>query len=44
MPNFLIIGAAKAGTIALYKYLKQHLQIYMSHEKQPKFFALEGQS
>lgn len=43
MPNFLIIGAAKAGTTALYEYLKQHPQIYMSHEKEPKFFALEGE-
>ena len=34
MPNFLIIGAAKAGITALYKYLKQHPQIYMSHEKE----------
>lgn len=42
MPNFLIIGTAKAGTTALYEYLKQHPQIYMSHEKEPKFFALEG--
>lgn len=43
MPNFLIIGAAKAGTTALYEYLKQHPQIYMSQEKEPKFFALEGE-
>lgn len=43
MPNFLIIGAAKAGTTALYNYLKQHPQIYMSPEKEPKFFALEGE-
>jgi hypothetical protein len=42
MPNFLVIGAAKAGTTALYYYLKQHPQIYMSPEKEPKFFALEG--
>ncbi|MUL39032.1 sulfotransferase domain-containing protein [Gloeocapsopsis dulcis] len=42
LPNFLVIGAAKAGTTALYYYLKQHPQIYMSPEKEPKFFALEG--
>ncbi|PIG94472.1 sulfotransferase [Gloeocapsopsis sp. IPPAS B-1203] len=42
MPNFLVVGAAKAGTTALYYYLKQHPQIYMSPEKEPKFFALEG--
>jgi hypothetical protein len=43
MPNFLIIGAAKAGTTSLYYYLKQHPEIYMSSVKEPKFFALEGE-
>jgi len=42
MPNFLIVGAAKAGTTSLYHYLKQHPQIFMSALKEPKFFALEG--
>jgi hypothetical protein len=42
MPNFLIIGTAKAGTTALYNYLKQHPQIYMSSVKEPEFFAYEG--
>jgi hypothetical protein len=39
LPNFIIIGAAKAGTTALYYYLKQHPQIYMSPVKEPRFFA-----
>ena len=43
LPNFLIIGAAKAGTSSLYYYLKQHPQIYMSSLKEPKFFALRGE-
>ena len=43
LPNFLIIGAAKAGTTSLYHYLGQHPQVYMSPVKEPKFFALEGQ-
>ncbi|MEQ9621323.1 sulfotransferase family protein [Coleofasciculus chthonoplastes] len=43
LPNFLIIGAAKAGTSSLYYYLQQHPQIYMSPVKEPKFFALEGE-
>lgn len=43
LPNFLIIGAAKAGTTSLYRYLDQHPQIYMSPIKEPNFFALEGQ-
>lgn len=41
LPNFLIIGAQKAGTTALYHYLSQHPQIYMSPEKEPGFFAFE---
>lgn len=43
MPNFLIIGTAKAGTTSLHGYLKQHPQIYMSPAKEPKFFAFEGE-
>lgn len=43
MPNFLIIGAQKAGTTALYHYLKQHPQIYMSPVKEPHFFSFEGE-
>jgi len=43
LPNFLIIGAAKAGTTALYWYLDQHPQVYMSPEKEPRFFSWVGQ-
>ena len=39
MPNFLIIGAMKSGTTALYYYLEQHPQIYMSPVKEPNFFC-----
>lgn len=42
MPNFIIIGAAKSGTTALYKYLQQHPDIFMSEVKEPRFFAFEG--
>jgi hypothetical protein len=41
-PNFLILGAPKAGTTALYAYLSQHPQVYMSPHKEPNFFAFEG--
>lgn len=41
LPNFLLIGAAKAGTTSLYHYLNQHPQIYMSPVKEPRFFAPE---
>ncbi|MGB5897575.1 MAG: sulfotransferase domain-containing protein [Geitlerinemataceae cyanobacterium] len=39
LPNFLIIGAAKAGTTTLYEYLCRHPQIFMSTPKEPEFFA-----
>lgn len=42
MPNFLIIGAAKAGTSSLYQYLKQHPQIFLPVRKETNFFAFEG--
>lgn len=42
MPTFLIIGAAKAGTTALYMYLNQHPQIFMSEKKEPHFFSFEN--
>lgn len=40
-PNFLIVGAAKAGTTALYHQLKKHPDIYMSPQKEMNFFALK---
>ncbi|MCU1236134.1 MAG: hypothetical protein JWP63_4101 [Candidatus Solibacter sp.] len=40
-PNFLIVGAGKAGTTSLYSYLRQHPQIYMSPVKEPAYFAPE---
>lgn len=42
MPNFLVIGAAKAGTTSIHNYLDQHPQIFMSRLKETNFFALEG--
>jgi hypothetical protein len=42
MPNFLVIGAEKCGTTALYHYLRQHPQIYMSPAKETGFFGAEG--
>lgn len=38
LPNFLIIGAMKAGTTSLYNYLHQHPQIFMPSEKEIHFF------
>jgi len=38
-PTFLILGAPKAGTTALYHWLGQHPEVYVSPVKQPHFFA-----
>lgn len=43
LPNFVIIGAGKSGTTALYEYLAEHPQVYMSQIKETNFFALEGE-
>jgi len=39
LPNFLLIGAMKAGTTSLYHYLQAHPQVYMSPIKEPEFFV-----
>ena len=39
LPNFFIVGAAKAGTTSLYAYLKQHPDVYMSPIKEPNYFS-----
>ena len=41
MPNLFIIGAAKAGTTALYDYLGQHPQVFLSPVKEPMFYSRE---
>lgn len=42
-PNFIIVGAAKAGTTAIYHYLNQHPQVYLTPLKETNYFALAGQ-
>ncbi|HEX7048133.1 MAG TPA: sulfotransferase [Gammaproteobacteria bacterium] len=37
--NFIVIGAPKAGTTALYWYLAEHPQIFMSPVKETNYFA-----
>lgn len=39
LPNFLVIGAPKAGTTALYWYLAEHPEVHMSLLKETNFFA-----
>lgn len=41
LPNFMIIGVAKAGSTSLYNYLKQHPEIFMSPVKEPRYFSPE---
>ena len=42
LPNFLIVGAMKAGTSSIYNYLRQHPSIYMSPIKEPHYFSYDG--
>ncbi len=42
-PDFLIIGAARAGTTALHSYLRQHPEIFMPAVKEMNYFAYAGQ-
>lgn len=39
MPNFILIGAPRAGTTSLYHYLRQHSQVSMSRIKETNYFA-----
>jgi len=39
MPDFIVLGAPKAGTTSLYFYLKQHPQIFVPEIKEPGFLA-----
>src|SRR5690242_17389826 len=42
LPNFLIVGAHKAGTESMRMYLMEHPQVFMTEAHEPNFFALEG--
>lgn len=39
LPNFIVIGAAKGGTTALYWYVAEHPDVFMSPVKETNFFA-----
>lgn len=41
LPNFIVIGAGKAGTTSLWGYLREHPQIFMSNPKELNFFTTE---
>src|SRR3954451_19207429 len=38
LPDFLVIGAPKAGSTALHDALARHPQLYASPVKEPKYF------
>src|SRR6476619_8494664 len=38
LPDFLIVGAPKAGTTALHAALAQHPQLHLSAVKEPKYY------
>ncbi len=39
LPNFLIAGMAKCGTSSLAQYMQQHPDIFISRQKEPRFFS-----
>lgn len=39
LPDFIIIGAMKAGTTTLYEYLSRHPDVGMSREKETDYFV-----
>lgn len=42
LPDFLLVGAPKAGTTALHVALARHPQLFLSSVKEPKFFLTDG--
>lgn len=43
LPDFLLLGAPKAGTTALHVALARHPDVCMSGIKEPKFFLVDGE-
>ena len=42
LPDFLILGAPKAGTTAIYHALRNHPSVFMPNQKELRFFAFDG--
>ena len=40
--DFLVIGAEKAGTTSLFRYIQKHPQLYLPYQKEINFFADEN--
>lgn len=41
-PDFFVVGAPRCGTTSLYRYLRDHPQIFMPWPKEPQFFAADS--
>jgi hypothetical protein len=41
-PDFLIVGAPKAGTTALHAALSQHPEVFVTRPKEPKYWLCDG--
>ncbi|MCW2498203.1 sulfotransferase [Jatrophihabitans sp.] len=44
LPDFLVIGAPKAGSTAIHAALVQHPQLFGTVPKEPKFFLTDGRA
>jgi hypothetical protein len=42
LPDFLVIGAPKAGTTAFYRALMRHPRVFFTDPKEPTFFSYAG--
>jgi len=42
LPNFLVVGAGRAGTTSLHYYLRQHHDVYLPARKAPSHFYCVG--
>src|SRR5664279_2561099 len=42
LPDFLVIGAPKAGSTAIHAALEQQPQLFLSDPKEPKYFLTDG--
>ncbi|MET0826747.1 MAG: sulfotransferase, partial [Acidimicrobiales bacterium] len=43
MPDFIVMGAPKAGSTALHAALAGHPELFLSPVKEPKFFLCDNQ-
>lgn len=41
-PNFFVIGAQRAGSTSMWRYLRAHPEIYMADAKEPGFVCFAG--